>query len=533
MQRREKNLLTYFALFLAIYHVVARVGLAVDLQWHTDVGRDKLLTPPHMMIFSGIIPTMIFLVGYIFWFSFIRESNSHGYRLAIFSAPIPIWIIFSGMITLMLGGLYDDLWHTSYGVDTTIITPPHLWTFSGGMIVELATIILALYVKQQKDVNNKLLNIAIILSMWALIYHLHIAFANFLDPRGWALEIFGFELILNFFFAGGTLLVLLPLTKSIIGDKGLISLSILMFSSQILLLVMVPQLVSLMMGPEHVYRPGSPNTVWSAHCMPWLLLLGVLIIGKYSSFDNPVSMIALVMIADAVWLPTFISYIPSEVGMLNTILSVMVSIGLLAMIWRVNPFVIRTVQQLSREYLPNSKQRSKAAKSIVAAVCFLFLLPSVSAHAIHLTEEGEGFDAPKRFLIDVDDNYLWVEFMIWPPKSAAQTELVIYAHENQTTELDDVWIELIYPTDKGNVTMVSHLDNPGDFQLWQGEVRFPFSGNQTLQIWASSNDSEGYTDIPIIVDSPTLLPVWLAWTVGLLWPTFIIAYWCRVSSKME
>ena len=81
--------------------------------------------------------------------------------------------------------------------------------------------------------------------------------------------------------------------------------------------------------------------------------------------------------------------------------------------------------------------------------------------------------------------------------------------------------------------MVSHLDNPGDFQLWQGEVRFPFSGNQTLQIWASSNDSEGYTDIPIIVDSPTLLPVWLAWTVGLLWPTFIIAYWCRVSSKME
>ena len=67
----------------------------------------------------------------------------------------------------------------------------------------------------------------------------------------------------------------------------------------------------------------------------------------------------------------------------------------------------------------------------------LALLPSASAHAIHFVEEGEGFDAPKLFLIDVDDEYLWVEFMIWP-KATTEASIVIYSHDNETTEIDKV-----------------------------------------------------------------------------------------------
>ena len=191
------------------------------------------------------------------------------------------------------------------------------------------------------------------------------------------------------------------------------------------------------------------------------------------------------------------------------------------------------MQNLSKDYTGGKPNSSAVSKSIVAGVCILLLIPTVSAHAIHLTEEGEGFDAPKRFLIDVDDNYLWVEFMIWPPKASAETEVVIYSHENETDLIDEVWTELIYPTEKGNITMVGDLANPGGFQLWQGGVLFPFAGNQTLQIWTDVNNTQSFTEIPIIVDSPTLLPVWLAWLVGLLWPTLIIAYWWRVSMRID
>ena len=157
------------------------------------------------------------------------------------------------------------------------------------------------------------------------------------------------------------------------------------------------------MGSQHVYRPGSPNTVWAAQCLPWLLLLGVLVIKKYSSFDNAVSMIALVIIVDAAWLPTFIQHIPSEVGVVNTIISVIISIFVLRFVWLCNPKFILAIERLTEINSVNKKGNTKASKSLVTIVLLSLLLPSASAHAIHFVEEGEGFDAPKRCLLYTSD----------------------------------------------------------------------------------------------------------------------------------
>ena len=60
---REEKFLLFFLVLLCVYHIVARFGLAVDLQWHTDVGRDKLFTPPHIMILAvmcfGIVSSRV------------------------------------------------------------------------------------------------------------------------------------------------------------------------------------------------------------------------------------------------------------------------------------------------------------------------------------------------------------------------------------------------------------------------------------------------------------------------------------------
>tara|TARA_Y100000766_G_scaffold63411_1_gene52658 strand:+ start:594 stop:749 length:156 start_codon:yes stop_codon:yes gene_type:complete len=44
---KEDNFLIAFLVVLCLYHMIARFGLAVDFQWHTDIGRDELFTPPH------------------------------------------------------------------------------------------------------------------------------------------------------------------------------------------------------------------------------------------------------------------------------------------------------------------------------------------------------------------------------------------------------------------------------------------------------------------------------------------------------
>ena len=534
---KEDNFLLLFLVVLCLYHIIARFGLAVDLQWHTDVGRDKLFTPPHIMILAGIIPTSIMLSSYIFWYSFIsKQEEKVGFYIGPFIAPTSLWMMVCGLITLVLGGLYGDFWHTSYGIDTTIITPPHVWTFAGGMLVEVATIALALQMKNRlKDNCPKWLDLIILGTLWALVYHFHLAFANFLDPRVWSIEILNINIILHFIFAGATLMIFLPLADRWLGKNGAISLSGLLLGSQLLFLILVPFLVSSFMTSEHFYRPGSPHTTWAAHCLPWLLLPGLLCVKKCSSLDNPNSMIALVILVDVVWLPTFIDYIPQEVGIFDTLVSVVFSVVILRVFWQLSLGFGSSVERLSLDkQISLSKSKSKNSKlSVISVVMMILLLPVVSGHTIHFSEEGEGFDAPKRYLIDIDDKYVWVEFMMWPPKAITDIEVIVLPAENETADIDEVWIEVVYPNEKGEVRMRTDLENRNDISIWDGQLNFPFSGNQSIEIWLEVDGETDFTTIPVEVDGPPVLPVWLAWLLAISWPALMVLIWRNISHKIS
>ena len=533
---KEDNFLLLFLVVLCLYHIIARFGLAVDLQWHTDVGRDKLFTPPHIMILAGIIPTSIMLSSYIFWYSFIsKQDEKVGFYIGPFIAPTSLWMMVCGLITLVFGGLYDDFWHTSYGIDTTIITPPHVWTFAGGMLVEVATIALALQMKNRLKENcPKWLDLIILGTLWALVYHFHLAFANFLDPRVWSFEILNIDIILHFIFAGATLMIFLPLADRWLGKNGAISLSGLMLGSQLLFLILVPFLVSTFMTSEHFYRPGSPHTTWAAHCLPWLLMPGLLCVKKFSSLENPNSMIALVILADVVWLPTFIDYIPQEVGIFDTLVSVVFSVVILRVFWQLSLGFGTSVERLSLDKeISLSKSKSKNSKlTVISIVMMILFLPVVSGHTIHFTEEGEGFDAPKRYLIDIDDKYVWVEFMMWPPKAITDIEVVVLPAENETADIDEIWIEVVYPNEKGEVRMRTDLENRNDISIWNGQLNFPFSGNQSIEIWLEVDGKTDFTPIPVEVEGPPVLPVWLAWLLAISWPSLMVLIWRNISHKI-
>ena len=532
---REDNFLLLFLVVLCLYHIVARFGLAVDLQWHTDIGRDELFTPPHVMILAGIVPTSIMLVSYILWNSFVAKNPAQsGFYIGPFVAPTSLWMMVCGLITLVLGGLYDDYWHTSYGVDTTIITPPHVWTFAGGMLVEVATIVLALQMKHRlKEATPKWLNLIIIGTLWALVYHFHLAFANFLDPRVWAIEIFGFQIMLHLIFAGATLIIFLPLADRLLGDNGALALSGLLLASQLLFLVVVPFLVEAMMTNEHYFRPGSPHTTWAAQCLPWLLFPMLLLTKRYSVLQNPNRLVALVIIVDVVWLPTFIDYIPSEIGLFNTLLSIVLSVFVLRAFISLSYGFGPAIERLSENKMIILGQKKPSARkvSVVSVLMLLLFTPIASGHMIHLSEEGEGLDAPKRYLIDVNETYVWVEFMIWPPKALIETEVSILPANNESTEISDAWIELVYPTDKDTVRMRTNFEDRNNHSIWNGQVNFPFSGNQSIEVWLEVDGQSSYTAIPVDVDGPPLMPVWFAWFLAISWPTLMVLIWQKVSHK--
>jgi len=532
---KEDNFLLLFLVVLCLYHIIARFGLAVDLQWHTDIGRDELFTPPHIMILAGIIPTSIMLVSYILWNSFVSKNPAKtGFFIGPFVAPTSLWMMVCGLITLVLGGLYDDYWHTSYGVDTTIITPPHIWTFAGGMLVEVATLVLALQMKNRlKEATPKWLNLIIIGTLWALVYHFHLAFANFLDPRVWSIQILEIEIMLHIIFAGASLIIFLPLADRLLGNNGALALAGLLLASQLLFLALVPILVETMMTNEHYFRPGSPHTTWAAQCLPWLLFPMLLLTKRLSVLQNPNRLVALVIVVDVVWLPTFIDYIPSEIGVFNTLLSIVFSVFVLRVFASLSQGFGPAIERLSVDKMINFGQKNSSATkiSVVSVLLILFFTPLASGHLVHLSEEGEGLDAPKRYLIDVNETYVWVEFMIWPPKALIDTEVSILPANNETTEISDAWIEVVYPTEKDTVRMRTNFEDRNNHSIWNGQVSFPFSGNQTIEVWLEVDGESSFTAIPVDVEGPPLMPVWFAWFLAISWPALMVLIWQKVSHK--
>ena len=227
-------------------------------------------------------------------------------------------------------------------------------------------------------------------------------------------------------------------------------------------------------------------------------------------------------------------YIPQEVGIFNTLISVIFSVVILRIFYSFSLGFGSAVERLSLERLFTlKKSKKKVSKSPVLALFIAILLvPIASGHAIHFTEEGEGFDAPKRYLIDVNETYVWVEFMIWPPKALIDTEVVVLPASNETANIEDAWIEVVYPTEKDEVRMRTDLASSNNISIWDGQVVFPFSGNQTIQIWLEVDGQSSFTEIPVDVEGPPLLPVWLAWAIAISWPVAMVLIWKNISHKI-
>ena len=182
---------------------------------------------------------------------------------------------------------------------------------------------------------------------------------TFWTLRASTLEIINLEIILHFIFAGATLIIFLPLADRWLGKNGSISLAGLLFASQLLFLVLVPFLVTSFMTTEHFFRPGSPHTTWAANCLPWLLFPVLILTRKFSVLENPNRLIAMVIFVDVVWLPTFMDYIPQEVGIFNTLISVIFSVVILRIFYSFSLGFGSAVERLSLERLFTLKIKRK------------------------------------------------------------------------------------------------------------------------------------------------------------------------------
>jgi hypothetical protein len=144
---RERHWRLFAAGSLVAMQTLAAVGLAWDIQWHRWLGRDAFLTPPHLIIYTGVVGAglICILVVLIETERYWRrvpgvDRTSTVSLLGIFHAPLGFFLAGFGALTMAVAAPLDNYWHQLYGVDVTLWSPFHMMGLIGAGIAYLGSV---------------------------------------------------------------------------------------------------------------------------------------------------------------------------------------------------------------------------------------------------------------------------------------------------------------------------------------------------------------------------------------------------------
>ncbi|MFE3258236.1 hypothetical protein ACFXPS_22985 [Nocardia sp. NPDC059091] len=127
------------------------VGSTWDIQWHSDVGPDTFFTLPHLFIYAsaaiaGFTGLTVILVTSAAGRAGRRvDGELGGPGISVFgrtfTAPLGYMVAALGAASFLLYGLWDLWWHSLYGFDAIIDSPPHIGLFLSSTVISVGTVI--------------------------------------------------------------------------------------------------------------------------------------------------------------------------------------------------------------------------------------------------------------------------------------------------------------------------------------------------------------------------------------------------------
>jgi hypothetical protein len=120
------------------------VGLVWDISWHMTIGRDGLFSAPHLAIYLGGVTAGIFsgyrVLKVTFAGTVFERSKSVKFWHIFYGSLGNLFCIW-GAIAMITSAPFDDWWHNTYGLDVTILSPPHTVLLLGMITIQLGAII--------------------------------------------------------------------------------------------------------------------------------------------------------------------------------------------------------------------------------------------------------------------------------------------------------------------------------------------------------------------------------------------------------
>lgn len=134
---------------LGLISIIMALGSTWDVKWHYTIGRDTFWIPPHMMLYLAVALAGLLSAGVIIyetwqaWAAGKDRATSGTTRFLGFSGPLGLFISGFGVVTVLMAAPFDNLWHSWYGVDVTIWSPPHMTGVLGVGVITFGGLALA------------------------------------------------------------------------------------------------------------------------------------------------------------------------------------------------------------------------------------------------------------------------------------------------------------------------------------------------------------------------------------------------------
>ncbi len=146
-----------FVFATALASLSIMIGLIWDISWHTSIGRDGLFSPPHLGMYLGAVVSGFFS-GYqvlktSFWGRTAEKQRSVKFW-GIFYGSLGALFCIWGCFAMLTSAPFDDWWHNTYGLDVTILSPPHTVLLLGMIMVQFGAMISVLALQNQPHVMS-------------------------------------------------------------------------------------------------------------------------------------------------------------------------------------------------------------------------------------------------------------------------------------------------------------------------------------------------------------------------------------------
>ena len=123
------------------------VGLHWDIAWHRSIGRDTFWSAPHLLEQIAAALAGLLCGWRVLYTSFLGSDADRAAAVrfwGVFYGPLGGWVCIWGTIAMISSAPFDDWWHSAYGLDVKILTPPHVFLLLGMVTVQLGAMLMML-----------------------------------------------------------------------------------------------------------------------------------------------------------------------------------------------------------------------------------------------------------------------------------------------------------------------------------------------------------------------------------------------------